>query len=323
MKSSKKFAFGAIIFGGVFSIASLCLFLFKTTEINFKAPIATDIFSHYGTLIGGVVGTVFTLAGIFLLIQNLIDQKEGFLKQQIESRFFELVKIQRENSSSVSIRNRSGKKIFITLLREFYECFTVLNVISQKRSLSELEKINLAYLTFFYGAIGPSSEEIIKRRISDKHGNNFVEDLITSFKSRRTNLNPDTFHYKPFNGHQSRLGHYYRHLYQSVKYINLQPSSLLNFELKYQYVKTLRAQLSTHEQALLFFNSLSDLGKPWEHHEKIKGPNDMLITKYNLIKNIPEGFIRGIEIRKYYPDVFYEGDIEITEKRQNYEMNYR
>jgi hypothetical protein len=65
--------------------------------------------------------------------------------------------------------------------------------------------------------------------------------------------------YTPFEGHQSRLGHYYRHLFQTIIFVN---SQKLNIN-KYEYVKMLRSQLSIHEQALLFINSFTDLGDDW------------------------------------------------------------
>jgi hypothetical protein len=88
------------------------------------------------------------------------------------------------------------------------------------------------------------------------------------------------FSYTPFEGHQSRLGHYYRHLYQMVRYVDGQPNEL-RIE-KYEYVKTIRAQLSTHEQALLLINSLTPIGRNWW---------DMnLINEYRLVQNIPQAF---------------------------------
>jgi len=67
------------------------------------------------------------------------------------------------------------------------------------------------------------------------------------------------FDYTPFEGHQSRLGHYYRHLYQMTRYVDEQSIDIN----KYEYVKTIRAQLSTHEQALLLLNSLTPVGQDW------------------------------------------------------------
>lgn len=64
-----------------------------------------------------------------------------------------------------------------------------------------------------------------------------------------------------------------------IRYVDLYP---MRFEEKYQYVKTMRAQLSTHEQALLLLNSLTPLGYVWW--------NKNLITNYRLVQNIPRNF---------------------------------
>jgi hypothetical protein len=117
---------------------------------------------------------------------------------------------------------------------------------------------------------------------------------------------------KYYGGHQFRLGHYFRHLYQSVKFINNQ--ELINYKEKYQYIKVLRAQLSNYEQAVLFLNSLSSFGHKWELDPEIKigqfkqdKINFELITKYNLIKNLPGDSIYGIPFKKFYPNVQFEG----------------
>lgn len=58
---------------------------------------------------------------------------------------------------------------------------------------------------------------------------------------------------------------------------------------KYEYIKTIRAQLSTHEQALFLLNSLTPAGKNWWDEE--------LITNYRLVKNLPpEFFDKEIEL---------------------------
>ncbi|MCX3264224.1 putative phage abortive infection protein [Pedobacter agri] len=124
---------------------------------------------------------------------------------------------------------------------------------------------------------------------------------------------------KYYEGHQSRLGHYFRHLYQTVKYINNQEK--ISYKRKYEYIKVLRAQLSNYEQAILFLNSLSSLGQNWEMHPEINSElttngkvNFELITKYNLIKNLPGETIYGIPFKRFYPNVQYEGH---DKKRNN------
>jgi hypothetical protein len=95
----------------------------------------------------------------------------------------------------------------------------------------------------------------------------------------------------------------------------------MNYKQKYAYIKILRGQLSNQEQALLFFNSLSEIGKPWEMKEGIDDDNKLL-TKYNMFKNIPRGYLKEINIKEYYPDIYYEGDLGKSEKRKELEKKY-
>ncbi len=104
MKKNKFMAVAVCLIGvGLFvEVVSLVLFLFKTTKIDVSLPIDPQIFANYGALVGGVVGSLFSLAGVFLLIQNLSEQGQNFLREQIESRFFGLVAIHRENETGIS-----------------------------------------------------------------------------------------------------------------------------------------------------------------------------------------------------------------------------
>lgn len=128
---------------------------------------------------------------------------------------------------------------------------------------------------------------------------------------------PDSDYTKYYEGHQFRLGHYFRHMFQSYKFLN---DSILNDTEKYFYGKTYRAQLSTYEQALLFINSISILGMRWELIPDVDTMNKTkdeiaiemeraaLITKYNLTKNLPGEHLFGIRYKDYYPKVKYEMD---------------
>ena len=71
--------------------------------------------------------------------------------------------------------------------------------------------------------------------------------------------------------------------------------------------KRVRAQLSTHEQALLLVNSLTPIGKPWW--------TNGLITDYRIVQNIPrEFFDSATEIA--CEELFGPGYFEWEEARQ-------
>lgn len=108
---------------------------------------------------------------------------------------------------------------------------------------------------------------------------------------------------KYYWGHEFRLGHYFRHLYATVEYIDSQQD--LSTADKIDYVKLLRTQLSNTEQIIFMANSISDMGGAWELFRKQKDGTP-LITTYNLIKNITLKEVYGVPYRSFYPDVDYE-----------------
>lgn len=127
---------------------------------------------------------------------------------------------------------------------------------------------------------------------------------------------------KYYGGHQHRFGHYFRHLFQSFKFLSLQ--SFLTSDEKYFYAKTIRAQFSTYEQFLLFFNSLSSLGMKWEYtvdygnsSSEIDIADFKFISRYNLIKNLPGSQYYDFTYRRYYPKVDFEYKDDITYVKNN------
>ncbi|MBL7974303.1 MAG: hypothetical protein JNJ85_05295 [Candidatus Kapabacteria bacterium] len=141
-------------------------------------------------------------------------------------------------------------------------------------------------------------------------------------------------------GMKDSLGLYYRHLFQTVRYVN---TLGIPYNKQYQYIKILRAQLSDAEQTLLLWNSLSPLGQEWELRYRNKtgytvvkrndaDTNDYdencLITKYNLIANIAGYGNQSEQVQTrwetYYPLVRYEHDPEgIPSKRNELENQFK
>lgn len=80
-----------------------------------------------------------------------------------------------------------------------------------------------------------------------------------------------------FSDHQSEIGHYFRSLYNVVKFVKQS-----DMEDKRLYTNLIRAQLSSYELVLLFYNCLSDLGS-----EKFKP----LIEEFALFKTLPRGLL--------------------------------
>jgi hypothetical protein len=125
----------------------------------------------------------------------------------------------------------------------------------------------------------------------------FISKRITSNRKEKPKYD------KYYGGHQHRLGHYYRHLYQAYK--TLDRSILISEETKYEYSKLLRAQLSTYEQILLFINSISSLGMKWQLILD-KNEKNNFIENYHVIKNVPGIQLYDLKYKNFYPKVEYE-----------------
>ena len=153
----------------------------------------------------------------------------------------------------------------------------------------------------------PLINELYENRIHPEH----TEGLSKNAKELQVHLDYEKY----YGGHQFRLGHYFRHLFQSYKYLN--QHSDLDEKQKYFYGKLLRAQFSTYEQALIFINSISSLGMKWEYNPENNDTlktNNALITKYNLIKNLPDEHMFGIRYKTYYKNVKFEFEEQLKVK---------
>lgn len=153
-------------------------------------------------------------------------------------------------------------------------------------------------------------QSILNKRIKADYDDFNLNEIPSVYKSDYLKPYYPNKYIKYYGGHQFRLGHYFRHLYQSVSFID--SSKILSYEEKYKYIKFLRGQISTFEQIIFFLNSISSIGRIWELEDSFSGDlevkfNRKLITKYNLIKNIPTNTIKeDIHLTSFYPTVNYE-----------------
>ena len=205
-------------------------------------------------------------------------------------------------------------------------------------NLLELEISNIAYLIVFIG-LSKEGRPVLERILNERCKPEKVNEILNYFQSIpakwdiEENMNGDengcteyderlekNHHHKYFGGHQHRLGHYFRHIFQTVNYVDKFEPYKNKYQKKYDYLKNYRAQFSTYEQAVFTYNSLSIFGRVWELNKT--DFNRQLITKYNLIKNIPAEFVSKLDIKNYYPDVEYEGD-QRTKSKKNMISKYQ
>lgn len=228
-------------------------------------------------------------------------------RQKIESRFFELLKVHRENCNEIQLGGKTGKYAIQEMIREVRLCADLALELNKQLEKPYVEEriLNFAYLAFYFGSVSYERSKTLKtfKQFVEGYDQEFVNEFISLCAEKKEQYKAEhNFAHNIFGGHQIRLSQYFRHLFQTVTYINGQPPKILCYEEKYEYIKTLRAQLSPHEQVLLFYASMSVLGEGWEGAH-LNNPNKQLITKYNLVKNI---FSFHPRYSKYHPCVKFE-----------------
>jgi len=184
--------------------------------------------------------------------------------------------------------------------------------------------MKFAYSLFFYGfpRVNPSEMykgkyvlenllyqsllHILYEKSTVKYQDFFLSDNIS------INQYPKSIHahYKMMKGHNEELGTYYRQMFQIFTTIANLDESIADEDQKYRYAKLLRSQLTDSEQALLYYNSMSEMGTAW--NKRNTSPCNTregmgLIARFRLIKNIPGNYpFFGIT-----PDLIYQNDMKV------------
>ncbi|WBV61321.1 hypothetical protein PFY12_04165 [Chryseobacterium camelliae] len=192
-------------------------------------------------------------------------------------------------------------------------------------------QLELCYIILFYG-VGKKGRNNVKFLIAEKYDDyNYLDQILNYLSFKPAILSEDHNHFeiwrsldiegrdfknacsfsfnRYYEGIQNNFAHYYRSLFAMINYLN--KGKNLNYLDKCDFAKLFRSQMSNHEQIFFFLNSISILGRKWEldiliTKDNIQDENKRLITKYDLIKNIPIGERSMLNVNMFYPNVEYE-----------------
>lgn len=191
-----------------------------------------------------------------------------------------------------------ARKCFVRMYDEFRLCYSICKFYNDKFNFRISNLTAFAYTIFFFG-IGSNSKKNYSFDETEKKLFEVIEAQLMVLQQQYLNmtwgrtkkpytvlysLEKDVFYeyeayYYPFDGHVSRLAHYYRHLFHTVKFVVKQSEELIPYENKLGYLQTLRAQLSNHEQVMLYYNAVAGYGDAWFQND--------YFTTYKMIHNLP------------------------------------
>lgn len=264
-----------------------------------------------GDTIGGIMGpfvaiaaAILTFLAFWVQFKANEQQRKDIALERFESKFYKLLDIHMQNTNNLNICELKGRAVFKYLVDDFYCIYDEVEDIYRDLSTESYSLTNdergmltkLSYGFFFYG-----SKYL-------HHSQNKIEnDLYKKISEKFENKN---YPYQIGNGYNMYLGHYYRNLFQLVKFVANYNNCPITERQRYEYIKIIRAQLSDYEQIMLYYNSISVVGRNWNN---IKDKNSDIpqqrmgyIARFKLIKNIPFDSLVGL-----WPNLKYEEEMAV------------
>lgn len=244
-------------------------------------------------------GIIFTIIlqkkELKLQREELSDTREEFIKQnktlnrqRFENTFFQLLKLHSDIVDKLKIKSFDGsdyekREFFIGAIKEFKYKSTANYFIYSSLNKLDPEEINAFkkdrdIVSSFKSKL--DLEEIKNLlELSNTQIDNFICEPISNKEKVVAQEYKDFFH-----RYQYSLGHYFRNLYHIYKYIYI--TKLISEEDKQFYANIVRAQLSTDELVLVFYNSLTPI-KYFSDTPNLGFPNfKYLIDNFDILQNM-------------------------------------
>lgn len=248
-----------------------------------------DEWGQFGDYVGGILNPLFSLIALCALLYTIqLQSKEmhdSTLQLQKSAKALEL-------QNNVLVRQQFETTFFqmLTLFNEIIDSIeTTAPVYEDKYEMDGYGQGHLIHQEEVDNKVIKGRKcfnEFYERLKNEYHHNHNYGNGVKDERMRINEL------YKSFyREHQYDLGHYFRTLYNIIKFVKNS-----NVHDKHFYTNLVRAQLSSQELLLLFYNALSDLG-----NEKFKP----LIEEFALLKTVPHNLLIDDTHHKFYANSAY------------------
>ena len=281
--TSEKWLIGFAILFGILGLLTFItsIFYFNNGEVFDKnKTINSGKFGDFGSFMSGSVGTIWSLVSVILFYLTLrLQRKElGFQREELELTRNELLGQKNQMiKQNETLTQQQFENTFFQLLTLYNSIVNSLDI--RKRETKAVINSGRDCFEVFYKKISGL------QTFNNNHNYTYI---ISESKIEDSILAYDEF----YNLNKADLSHYLRTVYHIVKFIDNS-----NISNKKQYIAITRAQLSSYEQLLIFYNCLHHNGK-----EKFKP----LIEKYAIFKNLD----RNLLINKDHLNEYKKGAYE-------------
>lgn len=279
----------------IVAVISFICIIFNKAYFNTSCIIDTKLAAEFGSFFGGYVGVMFSIVSTLLLIYTIIDQHIERQKGWTTDKFYKMLEFHNNNVNQLSVshintrkKERSnGRRAFvifkiqINLLLKLIESLNA----KEKWNLDKEQKLHIIYMVFYYG-IDKKSFDFLQGKIKE----DITVDLLRTILDKILIQIQEDKDLKLGRTNQTSLSAYFRNMYNLIKFVD--NDKYLNKDEKKDLITIYRAQLSSPELYVLFFNLRSYFGKKWN--------NNKYVERYELLKNIPKDYCDGYNPEDYY-----------------------
>jgi hypothetical protein len=288
----EKIAFFFIWSGlAVILLAFLSYYMKDNTVIGYTNE-SINLLGSMGEYIGGLVGSLWALAGVILFYETLKFQRTELIMQREELGYQRTEIMEQTNQYIIQNQTLITRKMegtFFQLISLHNEIVHSLHLDFESHPSYQGKTSTIAngrycfnyFYKFFYKTF---SDNIDLTGVASSETEDINLIIKESFK---------TF----FTEFQEDIGHYYRNLFNLALYVD---KSKLN--AKKFYCNLIRSLLSNYELVLLFYYCLSDYGA------KMK----ILTEKYSLFVQLPENELLDKRHMNLFDKKAFEEDYDIS-----------
>lgn len=270
-------AWGLVSAGAGAAALGLCITLFDT-----KAT-ALEKLSAYGSYLQGAVGSLWALAGLLFIYVTFLAQKRQLQQQTDElEEQQEQFDIQRQESQRQyeSIERQNFETAFFHLLNfhnQVTENLRHVRIIAHpSQGLTQTVEGRECF-EYWYNGVRATLEQIAGSSLPAKQDPQIVSQAYCDY-------------YESLS--QQNLGHYFRTLYHVFKFVK---ATDMPSDVQRRYASIARAQLSSLELSLLFYNCLTPYGTKFKP----------LIEEFGLLEHLDKKTLFDASHEKFFAKTAY------------------
>ena len=207
---------------------------------------------EFGDYLGGILNPIFALLALFALLFTIVLQS-----RELRNSTHELATSARAlKEQSALLKLQSFEQTFFEMVRLHHDIIKDLDLVPNRHGR----------LGNTPSTVGRDCFRVFFDRLKSDHG-----EANHELGSQGQLAIVQNAYSRFYPKHQHEIGHYFRNLHRILKFVD--ESAVAN---KAQYAGILRAQLSSFELALLFYNALNPVGDKLKPH----------VERYAMLENL-------------------------------------